>query len=336
MKRFIFLIIVLTFSSSLFALDNDYLSFRITPRFEILNGSINEFVFNEACKNTDNKESQLDWDIKNIPFFSLRGEVDIIKYIHFDLDGRIAVPKISGHMQDYDWLNSFAGKNGIPYSWHDDDPTALTNYSIHDNYLLKYLTFSVSGGANIKIPANITITPKIAYYYEFISMDGKDGYKTYKSNNWVPEDFSGKVISYIQEINAFLLGFSVTVETLPQAYFYADLFISPFTTLLNALDYHYLNTSIGGITYGTLFWDNCSKIFQLQSHIETQYKFNKYHSAGLSASLFYIPMSKGDTRTKDIDTEGNILSSTWTAPSKNTGGTSRLIWSLGINYSFSL
>lgn len=323
-KNCIILITLLMFLSSTFALDSNYLSFRITPRFEVLNGSINEYVFNEACLNTDNKESQLDWDIKTIPSFGINADFNLVKYININLDSSVGIPIKSGNMQDYDWLN-------FRY-WKNEPHTQITNYSIHDNYLLKYLTFSVSGGGNIKIPANITITPKIAYYYETISLDGRDGYKTYKSNSWEPEDFSGKVISYLQEMNAFLLGFSVTVETLPQAYFYADLFISPYTTLVNALDYHYLNDP----PYGTLFWDNCSNIFQLQSHIKTQYKFNKNHSAGLSVSLFYIPMSKGDTRTKTIDTEGNILSTTWTAPSKNTGGTSRLIWSIGLNYSFSL
>ncbi len=322
MKKNLFsLIIFLSIYSSVFALDSNSFSFRITPRFEIMNGSINEFVFNENTTNKDNKLSQLDWDIKTIPIFGINADFNLFRYINIGLDGSFGTPLKSGNMQDYDWKNK---------------STELTNYSIHDNYLLKYLTFSVTGGANIKIPANITITPKLAYYYEFISLDGRDGYKTYKEENWQIIDFTGKVISYLQEMNAFLLGFSVTVETLPQAYFYADFFISPYTTLVNAFDYHYINTVIGGITYGTLFWDNCSNIFQLQTHIKAQYRFNKYHSAGLSASLFYIPISKGDTRTKTIDSEGNIISTIWSAPDKNGGGTSRLIWSLGINYSFSL
>lgn len=317
MKRFIFLTIILTFCSTSFALDNNFFSFRITPRFELLNGTLNEYVFNAYTSNIDHKESQLDWDIRNITTFGINADFNLLKYININFDGSIGTPQKSGNMQDYDWLN---------YT------TELTHYSIHDNYLLKYMTFSVSGGTNIKIPANITITPKIAYYYEYISFDGKDGYKTYKKDDWIPEAFSGKVISYMQEINTLFLGLSVTVETLPQAFFYADLFISPYTTLVNALDYHYINLE----TYGTLFWDNCSNVFQLQTHANAQYKFNNSHSAGISASLFYIPMSKGDTRTKTIDTEGNILSTTWTAPSKNTGGTSRLIWSIGLNYSFSL
>ena len=111
MKRFIFLIIVLTFSSSLFALDNDYLSFRITPRFEVLNGSINEYVFNEACLNTDNKESQLDWDIKTIPSFGINADFNLVKYININLDSSVGIPIKSGNMQDYDWLNFRYWKN---------------------------------------------------------------------------------------------------------------------------------------------------------------------------------------------------------------------------------
>lgn len=332
MKRFIFLTIILTFCSTSFALDNNVFSFRITPRVELVNGVINEYVFDASCKNVDNKESQLDWDVRNIPVFGINADFNLLKYINIGIDTSVGTPKKSGNMQDYDWLNFIF--------WKNEPHTELTNYSIHDNFLLEYKTFSASAGPNIKLPADITLTPKLSYYYEFISFDGKDGYCTYKSNNWEKEDFSGKVISYKQETNALLFGLSVTVETLPKAYFYADMFI-PIIYLLNAVDYHY--------NRGLLFWDNCSQIFQLQTHTTAQYKFNKYHSVGLSTSLQYIPLSHGDTRSRLIDSEGNILSdeaasklygrpytNEWSDPIKNGGGTGRLIWSIALNYSFSL
>ena len=57
---------------NLSALDNkiaDYLSFKITPQFEIANGIINEYVFDEACKNTDNKLSELNWHLSSLAIF---------------------------------------------------------------------------------------------------------------------------------------------------------------------------------------------------------------------------------------------------------------------------
>ena len=327
MKKFFFIsFIFFTFCSAICALDSKYLSFRITPRFELTNGTINEYVFNEECRNTDDKLSQLDWDVKTIPTFGIRADIDLLKYIYIGIDGSVGVPKKSGNMQDYDWLN-------YKY-WPKDDPTEITNYSIHENYLLKYMTFSVGGGVNIKLPAKITLTPMMFYYYDFFSFDGKYGYKTYKEDNWKKINFSGMVISYKQEINDFLLGLAVRVETLPKAFFYADFLASPNNTNLNALDFHYINKNDGT---GTAFWDNFSKIWQLQTHAKVQYRFNKYHSAGLTASLQYIPLTKGNTRDKGIDKDGNIIrEQEWSAPQINGGGTSRLIWTLGVNYSFSL
>lgn len=327
-KNFFSLIIFLTLCSSIFALDNNYLSFTITPRFEIVNGSINEYVYDKDCLNTDNKLSQLDWDIKNIPFFSLKGEVDIIKYIHFDIDGGIGVPKISGYMQDYDWLNSFGGKEGIPYSWRYEDPTAITNYSKHTNKLEQYMTFTLGIGANVFLPAEIKLSPKIAYQYEFIYFSGTGGYKTYKADNWVQYNFTGKVISYKQEINSMLTGISITVDTISKAHFSADLMFSPKMTFLNAIDYHHAKSKA--------YWDNFKNLWQIKANIEAQYKFNKYHCAGLSTSIQYIPVSVGDTRQKNIESDGSLSEGPWGAAYVNSGGTSRLIWSIGLNYSFSL
>lgn len=323
MKRFIFLIISLMFLSSAFALDSNYLSFRITPQFTIANGVINEYVFNEKCPNTNHKESQLDWDVKNIPLFQGKAEFDILKFIRIEFNCSIALPKSSGYMQDYDWLNYLY--------WPQDNPRDLTNYSKHDNKLLTYTTFSVGLGANIRLPAEITITPILAYYYEYISFDGINGYKTYKIDNGEKISFSGKVISYKQEINDLLLGLAVRIETLPQFIFYADFFISPKVTSLNAMDYHYINDG----TSGTAYWDSFQNIWQLYTHANAQYKFNKFHSAGISASLQYIPISTGYTRTKGIDKDGHLNQGEWSKPSIG-GGTGRLIWTLGLSYSFSL
>ena len=332
-KSIIIQLIFLSFISSLFALDNNYLAFRITPRFEIANGTINEYVFNEKNKNTGHKESQLDWDVSTVPILGIRADFDFLKYIYLGLDASLALPCRSGNMQDYDWLNS-TGNNGYNPEWIYDAATELTNYSKHDNELLKYTTLSLGGGVNIRLPAKITLTPMIFYYYEFISFDGKNGYRTYKSEGWKKYKYSGKVISYKQEINDMLLGLALRVETLSKAYFYADFLISPEKTSLNSLDSHYFNREDG---LGTAFWDSFSNIWQLQSNLVAQYKFNKYHSAGLAASLQFIPESKGDTRTKVLDTDGNIISNqSWSDPYIDGSGTGRFIWTLGLNYSFSL
>ena len=325
MKRLFFFTGILIFLlPALFSLDNDILAIKLTGEVNLTNGVINEYVFDKACDNTDNKASQLDWDVKNIPVFQGKAELNLLKFLHTEICGSVAVPKASGNMQDYDWLNT--------YYWPYDDPTERTNYSIHDNELVKYLTFSAGLGANIKLPAKITLTPMAEYYYEFISFDGKNGYKSYKSDNWEEIEFEGKVISYKQEMNDFLLGLAIRVETLPMMFFYADFFISPNATSLTAVDYHYTNQG----SFGTAFLDQFKNIWELQTKATAQYKFNKYHSAGLSASIQYIPTSYGTNKDRPINKDGTFFPNSSWRTTDITSGTGRFIWNIGLNYSFSL
>ena len=326
MKRLFFFTGILIFLlPALFSLDNNILSIKLTGEVNLTNGVINEYVFQEECKNTDHKVSQLDWDVKNIPVFKGKAELNLLKFLHTEICGSVAVPKSSGNMQDYDWMNSVPPDR---YSyWIYDDPTELTNYSKHDNELIKYMTFSAALGANISLPAKITLTPMAEYYYEFISFDGKNGYKSYKSDNWKEFEFERKVISYKQEMNDFLLGLAVKVETLPMMFFYADFFISPQSLSLTAIDYHY---------YGIAFLDQFKNIWQLQAKTAAQYVFNKYHRAGLSTSIQYIPTSYGTNKDRPINEDGSFLPNSSWRTTDITSGTGRFLWNIGLNYSFSL
>lgn len=322
MKKLIFLTLSILFLSiPIFSFDSTYFSFTLTPEFSFANGSINEYVFDTVCKNTDNKESQLDWDIKMIPVLSLRADFDVIKYFHLDIDGYFGLPSKSGNMQDYDWLNSVTTK------WKNQDPKELTNYSIHDNYLENYIGFSVMGGGNIYLPLEIKITPSIGYQYDYIAFSASNGYATYKANNWEKIEFSGAVIAYKQELNAFLAGFSADIKSIPRTYIYADFICSPAMTFLNALDYHYKKNQ--------LYWDKFTNLWQIKGNLKAQYKFDKYNSAGLSASIQYIPLSKGPNFWKYLKKDGTPYPGNW-IKSEVYGGTQRLIWTMGINYSFSL
>ena len=321
MKKLILTLSVFFISLSVFALDTDYFSFKITPEFFFANGTINEYVFNNNCKNTDNKESQLDWDIKMIPILSLSADFDIVKYFYIGINGAIGLSKESGKMQDYDWLNS------TTTGWEMQDPTELTNYSIHDNYLSQYITFSVSSGFNIYLPYEIKLTPKLGYQYEFIAFNGTNGSGKYKySTGWKQIDFTGSVITYKQELNAFLTGFSIDVQSIPHTRISSDIFFCPVMTL-NALDYHYIRS--------LLFWDKITNLSQIQVNLKAQYKFDKYNSTGLNASIQYIPLSKGPNFWKYLKADGSPYPGNWTKTEVN-GGTQRLLWTVGINYSFSL
>lgn len=332
MKRILLSASVFLFSLfGLSALDNPiekYLSVRVTPQFEIANGAIKEYVFDSSCKNTDNKLSELDWNLKTIALFNLDTDFTVMKYGYLGLSATFGVPQRSDFMQDSDWLNS------VTKQWLDDEPTERTNFSEHINHLDKFIDFKVRAGGNIYLPLEITLTPFLSYKYEFIRFSASGGYSEYKNykKGIDKKTFEDKVISYEQEQNSLFLGTNLTVKSIPRTFINLSFEISPKVTTLTAIDYHYINNG----KYGTAYRDSFSKLLEIESNMTAQYCFSKNHSAGINYRLQYIPLSKGDTSSKTIDRNGKFLTDNWIEIGTNTGGTERFIWALGLNYSFSL
>ena len=332
MKRCLLLPLIILFSSisCLFALDNKiekYFSFTINHRFEIASGVINEYVFDKACLNTDNKLSQLDWNIKALAVFNLNTDFNILKYGNLSLSCSLAVPQRSDYMQDYDWENSIGDQMGHP-EWMDDDPTENTSFSEHVNHLDKYINYQVSLGGNIYLPLEIKITPYAAYYYEFIKFSSSQGYGIYKSYDFEVYPFTGKVISYEQQINTVLFGIKLKADCIPRTSINIDFNISPNLAKLNAIDYH--------LTRNKAFNDRFNTLTLINSELTALYRFTKNHRAGFSGKIQYIPLKKGDTFEGTTNSEGKITSNNWTQAGKDSGGTERFIWTFGFNYSFSL
>ncbi len=345
MKKTLFFYIIILFTSSFMAAaspseqakqskkaeEKDYLSMRITPEVALLNGSVKEYVFNDLCRNKDNVESRLDWDVKNIALFKIRGDFDILDYIYTGLDFSIAVPGKSGQLQDYDWLNSLGGLYGNNINWLNESPDELTNYSCHPNTLEKYMNFSFALGGNIFLPYEIKLSPFISYDYDYIGFSASYGWGIYKENNWEQTDFPGKVISYRQESNAFSGGFKIQTTAVPRTWLYSDFSVSPALTFTNAMDYHY---NYGDPQSGFASWDKFSYLWQLKANLKAQYIFNKNHSAGIAGFIQYVPRQKGYTYQKEI-ANGRPVKGNWMALPVN-GGLERFIWSVSLSYSFSL
>ena len=334
MKQFLLLFILIFSTINLFALDNkyeDYFSFSITPQFEIANGVINEYVLHEDCKNTDNKVGELDWHLKTIALFTINADFDILKYLSVDFSSTFGVPQRSDFMQDSDWRNSYDYNDK---TWLEDDPTERTDFSEHINHLDKLINLKIALGGNIYLPFEIKLTPHIAYKYDFIKFSASKGYGLYKSYNkefvsydWAAE-YSGNIIGYEQTIHSFLVGLTINSESIPKTKIKLLFDISPKLTTINAIDYHYYPRGDG-------FWDNITKAFLIESEATAQYSFTENHSAGVYGSIQYIPHSKGSSYGRKIDRKGNFQDDKW-AKQITDGGTKRFIWSLGLNYSFSL
>ncbi|MBR1639524.1 MAG: omptin family outer membrane protease [Treponema sp.] len=297
-----------------------FFSIDISPSFGLMNGIVREYVIDEECLNTGNIESRLDWEVKNIPLFKTDADFYFWKIIHANINFAFGIPKNSGIMQDYDWLNSLYSE------WAADDPTELTNYSKSDNKLVQYNSFGLRLGADIPLPFKIKIMPSIGYEYNFLVMSSYGGIYKYKSNNWEEKTLSGKIISYKQEYNSFLLGLSLKSETIPRTLIQADFFISPYATSINCLDLHLVRY--------TAFLDKIKYTLLLKGSAQVMYSFSSHHSAGIAGAFQYIPFSHG----KDYQARINSNEQTITkyAETGVDGGTERMLWSVSLFYRLSL
>ena len=308
--------------------ENKIISVDAKANISLLNGSISEYVFDPASHNTDDVLSRLDWDVKNVPIVSVSVDLTLFKYAYFNLGAGFGFPSTpSGNIQDYDWLNCIPIKNGgfgLPKQYG----TELTNYSIHDNFLNSYRNIFVKIGYNFYLPLKITITPFVAYNYEYLGFDGFDGYRKYKKENWQKIEFSGNVISYFQETNAFLVGIKLISPVLFNLKIDGEFLISPYTSNINALDKHHIRK--------THFMDLMPWSYQLQSSLNLSYSIQKHHKIFVQGFLQYIPVSKGNDYFRYTDENGNYTPTYWTIDKSCQGGTSRFLWQISLGYCFSI
>lgn len=321
-KLFFTAFLIFATGKNLFA-ESNLFNIALSTDFGLMNGIVKEYVFDSECHNTDDILSRLDWDVKNIPVFNFSLTANLFKYGFFTAQGFFAVPKSSGKMEDRDWLNCIDFNKPQKYG------TELTNYSYHENFLTDYYGFSAKLGAAFFIPLiiiDLRIKPFLAYQYEFIAFDGKNGYRKYKSENWEKISFNGKVISYFQEINSFLIGIDFYVSFLDFFNIQCDFSISPYTTNINALDFHYLTK--------TAYLDKINKTLQLETNLKMNLVLKKHNNFFVQGFLQYIPIQKGLDYVKSIDKNGKYTSSKWILANGAEGGTSRFLFKISLGYSF--
>ena len=324
-KKAFFTLFVLLITSFTFA-QNKIISVDAKANISLLNGSISRYVFDPASHNTDDVLSRLDWDVKNVPIVSASVDLTLFKYAYFNLGAGFGFPSTpSGNMQDYDWLYCY--EFGLPEQYG----TELTNYSIHDNFLNSYRNIFVKIGYNFYLPLKITITPFVAYNYEYLGFDSFDGYWECKLDYYnyrEKEELSGIVISYFQETNAFLVGIKLISPVLFNLKIDGEFLISPYTSNINTLDKHHLRQ--------THFLALMPWSYQLQSSLNLSYSIQKHHKIFVQGFLQYIPVSKGNDHFRETDENGNYTSTDWTIDKGCQGGTSRFLWQISLGYCFSI
>jgi outer membrane protease len=324
-KKFVLCLSLIFLFINAYTLDRSIFSLKADISSGLLNGLIQEYVFDEACLNTDNLESRLDWQLKNIPYFELNLDIDFFKYYKLRLNGQIAVPKSSGVMEDYDWLNSTGGLEGKHPEFLNDDPTEVTNYSCSTNNLTKYYTFSAALGGNIYLPHRMKLSPYTAFDYEYIFFDANGGYYIYKDYDNETRYFNQeKIISYTQEFYSFMLGLTYESVIKDRFTISADLKVSPKLTFCNNLDFHYGT--------GFVYWDNIKYMFLFKAKIDGFYNFNSHNSLGLSFFCSYLPLAKGTDYSNSISA---FPGGTWTNAGAESGA-SYFKYRFSLNYRFTL
>lgn len=100
-------------------------SFAVSTSAGMLSGKSHELVYDT---NTGRKVSQLDWKIKNVAI--LRGDIswDAYSFLTLSARGWTSIASGSGHMDDYDWMNS--NQSG----WNDRSSHHSTNVNYANEY----------------------------------------------------------------------------------------------------------------------------------------------------------------------------------------------------------
>jgi outer membrane protease len=170
MKKLCFFIFSAAMIFNLSAKEHD---FSIGASFGMLNGRAQEAWYMDT--ETDNKESELLWDFKPLPYIGLD-----IKYSWLKPENKwglfanglikFGFPYESGVMEDRDWLIS-------------SNPNWLTNYSVHDNKTETAILMDFNLGVSFLIFQKFLLKPYLSYHYMHFSWTASGGSILYARNS---------------------------------------------------------------------------------------------------------------------------------------------------------
>lgn len=313
MKKSFIVFSFLLFFANCFASENKNFSIEIKPSFGMIFGRASEYVHVDYEKFLDvgsynARLSQLDYDYK-APCVNLDIDSQIFKHFYIGCNLSFGIPIKAGNMQDYDWLNVYFPN----HEWAN----ALTNYSIHDNYLNSYIDLNLKCGYSFYLPFNISLTPFVGLSYDCISFSAKDGYGKYgKYNGDVYEpntesfdkiDFSGDVIQYKQYSSGKMGGYAPSVNlglkylfnVIPRINISGSFLFFPFYSV-SSLDYHVLRNQD--------FLSVVNRSFKFSTDLTVCVKINKLLCLGVKGDFTFIPELCGSTYSKSHQAQNYFVS----------------------------
>lgn len=262
-KNICVILLLFFLSNSLYSL-NHGISISLEPIFSIKDGYLHEYVYAfDSTSNSEVKMSQLDWKMKMIPTLGTKIGFSW-KFISIEGIYTGAIPKRSGTMCDYDWLD-YTG--GGPYYYNDAE--MCTTKSINEN-TLDYSHF-LEGTLKAKYsPVNgLFINPFFSANINTTKFSASNGYGWYGqyNKNPVPYD-SDEAIFYdkgslhgieytIEHIN-FNLGLEINYDLNSTASFFISGYLSPYS-FAGDLDFHHSNKAG---TEGKYYCDQMEGLFK--------------------------------------------------------------------------
>ena len=333
MKKFFLSLALTFFSISAFAVSLEDFSLSVEPLIGIRNGQIDEYVFLKNSSYSDDKLSELNWEIKNEVFMGAKIHSSWRNFFN-ELSFSFGIPKNSGEMQDSDWLN-LEKANQAAYLYK-------TNYSESDNHLDKDFSFGIKGGYDFLIKNRFNIKPAIAFDYsniKFTANGGTGWYGKLKSGggyyayndtaHQTIHDFSGKdVVDYNRISYCLWLGsdFSVNLPAIPKVpgnfILNAGFFFSPYFYAVS-YDTHIVN----GYEYADLTVDYFAAF---KGNFGVTYEVTKRHAISLMAGLFYLKTIRGDSFSRK---QG---SSTYVVLESTDGGAGAKWFDITLSYKFKI
>lgn len=341
MKRFFLSLAVVFLSFPLFSLNLEDFSLSVEPLFGMKWGQVDEYVFTKKSNFSDDKLSELNWEIKPEWYCGVKFQSEW-KSFFAETGLKIAVPGEAGKMMDSDWLNAqtsnmSGGVSSEKAAGHD----YKTCYSEHDNNLDYDVSFEIKGGYEFNIREIFKIKPSVGFEYDNIKFTGYNGTGWYgygKDRNFYTnnryyaayddeenqrvEKFSGRVITYKRISDYIWLGSDFSADFYGKFLLKAGFFFAPYVYAVSYDSHLERENYFADLTTGFFSAFKCN--------FGMEYKITGRHSILINANYFYMSVIRGD------DYEKSSASTTYTLSSLCDGGAGAKYLDINLSYRFKI
>lgn len=149
------------------------LEFTLSTDGGVLYGTAGEYVYEQGISKNF-VLSELDWDIKPLPYMGLNFNVTRKNGFYAGASLKCGIAGKTGTITDSDWLNAY---------YNTDYIDIKTNYSESDAYMEHAFLANLSVGYKAAISTQFSIKPFLALDFMNFKWSGRDGYYQYSDYN---------------------------------------------------------------------------------------------------------------------------------------------------------